>query len=377
MSRSVRRQFLLHGVASSPLFEYSIIVDTFRHYHNFLSNISSLLAPLHELTRLDTEWKWDAIHQKACEQSKALLSSYKVLAHYDPQLPIIVSSDASAYGIGSVLSHRMPDGSEKPVAFASRSLSPAEKKYAQLEKEALVLIFGVTKFHKYLCGRSFTLQSDHRPLLGLLKQDRVISAMASARIQRWALTLSNYEYKREYMPGSRISHADCMSRLPLPDAPGHVPVPQEVVLALSTLDETSFNSDQIEKWTSADPVLSQVRRFVEQGWSDQTQPEFDCYRHRKDELSVQQGVLFWGARVIIPPKGRDALLRELHDTHPGIVKMKALARSYLWWPGLDMEIERHVKDCNACQIYSRQPPIAPPHPWYCLASDSHRLRWTV
>ena len=162
------------------------------------------------------------------------------------------------------------------------------------------------------------------------------------------------DYKVDKHPSSRISHADCMSRLPLPDAPSHFPVPREVVLALSTLDETPINSDQIEKWTSADPVLSQVRRFVEQGWSDQTPPEFDCYRHRKDELSVQQGVLFWGARVIIPPKGRDALLRELHDTHPGIVKMKALARSYLWWPGLDTEIERHVKDCNACQIYSRQ-----------------------
>ena len=130
------------------------------YYHNFLSNISSLLAPLHEVTRLDTEWKWGVIHQNAFEQSKSLLSSSKVLAHYDPQLPIIVSSDASAYGIGSVLPHRMPDGSEKPVAFASRSLSLAEKKYAQLEKEALALIFGVFKFHKYLCGRSFTLQCD-------------------------------------------------------------------------------------------------------------------------------------------------------------------------------------------------------------------------
>ena len=167
----------------------------------------------------------------------------------------------------------------------------------------------------------------------------------------------NQAAKVDKHPSSLISHADCMSRLPLPDAPSHVPVPPEVVLALSTLDETPINSDQIEKWTSADPVLSQVRRFVEQGWSDQTPPEFDCYRHRKDELSVQQGVLFWGARVIIPTKGRDALLRELHDSHPGIVKMKALARSYLWWPGLDMEIERHVKDCNACQIHSGQPDL--------------------
>ena len=212
----------------------------------------------------------------------------------------------------------MPDGSEKPVEFASRSLSPTENKYAPLEKESLALIFGVTNFHKHLCGRSFTLQSDHRPLLGFVKQDRVISAMASARIQSWALTLSNYDYnKLEYMPGYRISHADCMSRLPLSDAPSHVPVPQEFVLALSTFGETPINSDQIEKWTSADPVLSQVRRFIEQGWSDQTPPKFDCYCHRKDKLSVQQGVLFWGAREIIIFKGRD--VRELHDTHPGIV----------------------------------------------------------
>ena len=188
----------------------------------------------------------------------------------------------------------------------------------------------------------------------------VLKASGDIRICDDYKVTINQAVKVDKHPRSRISHADCMSRLPLPDAPSHVPVPQEVVLALSTLDETPINSDQIEKWTSTDPVLSQVRRFVEQGWSDQTPPEFDCYRHRKDELSVQQGVLFWGARVIIPPKGRDALLRELHDTHPGIVKMKALARSYLWWPGLDMEIERHVKDCNACQIYSRQPDLLRP-----------------
>ena len=210
------------------------------YYDNFLSNISSLLASLHELTRLDTEWKWGAVHMNAFEQSKALPFSSKVLAHYDPQLPIIVSSDASAYSIGSVLSHRMQDGNEKPVAFASRSLSPAENKYPQLEKEALALIFGVTKFHKYLCGRSFTLQSDHRPLLGLLKQDRVISAMASAHTEMG--DDFEYEYRLEFMPGSRISHADCMSRLSLPDALSHVPVPQEVVLELSTLDETQTKS---------------------------------------------------------------------------------------------------------------------------------------
>ena len=91
--------------------------------------------------------------------------SSTVLVHYNPRLSIVVSSDASPYGIGSVPSHHLPDGSERPVAFVSRTLSSAEKKYAQLEKEALSLVFGITKFHKSLYGREFVLQSDHKPLI--------------------------------------------------------------------------------------------------------------------------------------------------------------------------------------------------------------------
>ena len=141
----------------------------------------------------------------------------------------------------------------------------------------------------------------------------------------------------------------------------------------STLDETPINSGQIEKWTSANPVPSHVRRFVEQGWSDQTPPEFDCYRHRKDELSVQQGVLFWGAIVIIPPKGRDALPRELHDT-PGIVKMKALTRSYLLHVARLQRMLNYIANSHRYRHYKNTPMGVA---WSYLASDSHRLFWTV
>lgn len=343
------------------------------YYHNFLRNLSTLLAPLHELTRQNVEWNWGPRQQKAFDESKALLFSSKVLVHYNPELPIIVTSDASPYGIGSVLSHRLPDGNDRPIAFASRTLSTAEKKYAQLEKEGLALIYGISKFHKYLYGREFIVQTDHKPLLGLLKEDRPISAMASARIQRWALTLSNYQYCLEYRPGLKIGHADGLSRLPLPIAPTHVPIPEEVVLALSTMDETPITSEQIAKWTVTDPVLSQVRQYVEQGWPPQVPGGFEAYVCRKSELSVQHGVLMWGARVIIPPKGRETLLDELHATHPGIVKMKALARSYLWWPGVDADIERTVKDCEMCQLNSKLPPSAPLHPWEWPGQPWHRI----
>ena len=135
-----------------------------------------------------------------------------------------LSCDVSPYGIGAVLSHQMSDGSDKSVAFESRTLAPAERNYAQI-KQGLAIIFGVNIFHKYVYGRDFVIQTDHRPLLGLLKEDKMISPLASARIQRWALTLSNYQYHLRYKPGVQNTNADGLSRLPLPTKTAYVPVP--------------------------------------------------------------------------------------------------------------------------------------------------------
>ena len=169
------------------------------YYHRFLRNLSSVLAPLHQLLQHGNKWQWGPSQQEAFEKSKMMLQSSHVLVHFDPGLPMRVSCDASPYGIGAVLSHIMPDGTERPVAFASRTLSPAEKNYAQIEREGLAMVFGVTHFHKYVYGvHKFVIETDHKPLLGVLKEDKAISNMSSARIQRWALTLSNYRYTLQF-----------------------------------------------------------------------------------------------------------------------------------------------------------------------------------
>ena len=116
------------------------------------------------------------------------------MVHYDPSLPITLAGDASAYGVGAVISHTLPDGSEQPIAFASRTLSASEQNYAQLEKEALSLIFGVKKFHQYLYGRKFTLVTDHKPLMAILGLKKGVPSLAAARLQHWAVLLSAYKY---------------------------------------------------------------------------------------------------------------------------------------------------------------------------------------
>lgn len=130
------------------------------------------------------------ICSKAFQKAKDQITSSEVLTHYDPKLPIYLAADASAYRIGAVISHVLPDGNEKPTSFVSRTVSTSEKKYAQLEKEALSLIFWVKKFHQYLYGRKFTLITDHKPLTAILGSKKGIPSLAATRLQRSALLLS-------------------------------------------------------------------------------------------------------------------------------------------------------------------------------------------
>ena len=137
------------------------------------------------------------------------------LIHYDLSLPLRLAGDASQYGIGAVISQVGLNGYEQPVAYASRTLSTPEQNYSQIEKEALLLIFGLRKFHQYLYARTFTIVTDHKPLLAILGPKKNIPALAAARMQRWALLLSAYNYRLEYRPTQAHGNADGLFRLPV------------------------------------------------------------------------------------------------------------------------------------------------------------------
>ena len=139
----------------------------------------------------------------------------QVLTHYNTTLPLQLAADLSQYGLGAVISHVLPNGKEKPIAFASRSLF--EQTYSQIDKEALGLIHNeVQKFHTYLYGRNFTLITDHKPLMSILGPKKEISSVATARLQRWAILLSSYHYDIEFWATTAHGDADALSRLPLP-----------------------------------------------------------------------------------------------------------------------------------------------------------------
>ena len=345
------------------------------YYRKFIPDLSTLVHPLNKLLQKHKTWKWTQECQRAFEDAKNAMSSTQVLTHYDPSLPLSLAGDASAYGIGAVISHTLPDGSEKPIAFASRSLTSSEKNYAQLEKEALSLIFGVKKFHQYLYGRKFQLITDHQPLKAILGPKKGIPSLAAARLQRWAVLLSAYQYDIKFKPTDTHANADGLSRLPLPLNTPESSTNVVSIYNCSQLEALPVTASQIAVATRQDSVLSKVLRYTKHGWQQSTEEEdvMKPYRQRNQEITVEGDCLLWGTRVIIPPKHQNQMLKELHRDHPGCSRMKSLARSYMWWPRMDSDIESTANSCISCQSNKHAPPSAPLQPWTWPAKPWQRI----
>ena len=206
------------------------------------------------------------------------MTSDSLLVHFDPAKKLILAADASPYGLGAVFSHCLGDGTDKPIAFASCTLAAAEeKKYSQIEKKGLAIIFGVKRFHEYLLGRPFIIMSDHKPLKHLFSESQTTPTLASAHLQRWSLTLGAYDYIIGYKSGQQHSNTDMLSRLPLPDKPAEVPIPGETILVLDMLNSLPVTTEHVKQWTDQDPVLSRVRTMIQRGWQDSNETDLMPY----------------------------------------------------------------------------------------------------
>ena len=243
------------------------------YYGKFIPNLVTLLHPLNALLQANKEWKWTSECVKAFQAAKEQIISASVLTHYDPTLPITLAADASAYGVGAVISHVLSDNTEHPIAFASRTLTTSEQNYAQLEKETLALIFGIKKFHRYLNGRNFTLITDHKPLTTILGPKKGIPSLAAARLQRWAILLSAYDYTIHYKSTTDHGNADGLSRLPLPITTPIMDTQGATMFNIGQVQALPVTFQHIQKATRRDVILSKVFRYVIEGWPNHVPDE--------------------------------------------------------------------------------------------------------
>ena len=188
-----------------------------------------------------------------------------------------------------------------------------------------------------MLGRKFQLITDHKPLVTIFHPNKGIPEMAASRFQRWAIILSSYDYD--------VSHgkADGLSCLPLQDEPSEQDKSAEIVCALEEhqLDSLPLWASDIQAATSKDPILSQVYSYTARGWPDTAHsiPEkVKPFFNKCLQLSITNGCLLWGLRVVIPPQYQEAVLQLLHEGHPGMSRMKSLAKLQVWWPSIDDNI---------------------------------------
>ena len=342
------------------------------HYSSFLPALHTARSPLNHLLQKDAKWNWSTECERTFCKLKEMLSSDLLLTHFNPNLTTVVAADASNYGVGAVISHIFPDGSEKATAHASRTLTPAEKNYAQIEKEALALIFAVKKFHKMLYGRHFILLTDHKPLVAIFGSKKGIPVYSASRLQRWATILLGYDFEIRFRRTEEHGQADALSRL----IGAHHQPEEDMVIASISLEEDMcrtftdairaipVTADDVQRATIMDPILQQAIKFIRNGWPNtKFDGELRQLYLRRESLTVINNCLLFADRVVIPFSLRSTVLKQFHTGHPGTGRMKALARSYVYWPNIDADIEDLVKRCSKCMAVSKNPPRLAPEPW--------------
>ena len=325
----------------------------------FSSKIAEIGQPLRELLSTKRTWVWGPAQEQAFTQIKEELVKPTVLALYDPNAKTVISADASSFGLGAVLM-QMTAGSWKPVAYASRSMSDTERHYAQIEKEALAVTWACEKFSDYVLGCTFSIQTDHKPLVPLLNT-KCLNTLPP-RVLRFRLRLARFDYVVSHVPGKELYIADTLSRAPTGEADGRTQL-QEVTeayvreVAISSLPATSKTLDEYRRAQQQDPVCSTIVQFCRSGWpkaKSSVDSDLQPYWKVRDYLTVCEDLLLYRSRIVVPKSMQRMTMEKIHTGHQGVERCCWRARTSVWWPGVTHQITHMVQQCTTCAKEARQ-----------------------
>ena len=346
----------------------------------FSPNLADMTQPLRELLVKGNQWMWGEPQQKAFSQIKEALTTSPVLALFDPNLDTVVSADASSYGLGAVLLQKQQSGELKPVAYISRSMTPTEQRYAQIEKEALAFTWACERLSDYLIGMKFHIHTDHKPLVPLFSS-KCLEELP-VRVQRFRLRMMRYQFTISHVPGKDLTIADTLSRTPSTVPTSADQLLQEeanafVSVVVQSLPATEQRLLQIKQLQTEDEACQTITKYCQSGWPEKQKVDAGVkpYYPIAAELSVENGLLMRGCRIVIPPSLRKEMLARIHTGHQGIVKCRERGRQSVWWPGMSRELEELVKNCPECCKAQKQraqpltPSELPDLPWQKVATD--------
>ena len=340
----------------------------------FIPGMSEITAPLREILKENVPWHWTNKHQIAFEKIKEILATDPILKYYDVTKPVVLQTDASSKGLGAVL---LQDGC--PIAYASRTLTTTQERYAQIEKKLLAVVFACERFHQYIYSKTVEVHSDHKPLENILKKPL---AATPARLQRMLLRLQKYDTNLSYKQGKLLKVADTLSRAQLSQTAEEISneeMRSQIHLIYANLPCSDEILEEVRQETSQDPVSQQVIRILRRGWpqSKKALPDnLKEYWNYRTEFSEIDGIILKDQRILIPLSMRKKILEKLHQGHQGIEKTKRRARETVFWPRINNEIESMVSKCSHCQELRNanskeelHPHSVPVYPWQIVGTD--------
>ena len=382
--------------------EIRSFIGSCSYYRKFLPNFSGVAKPLIDLTRKNTHFKWENVHQAAFDSLKASLTKVPFLAYPDITKPFTLTTDASDYCIGACLSQLNEENVEVPVYFISHKLSATQTRWPTIEKEAYAIFYAVKKLDYILYGAQFTIKTDHQPLIYVLN-----SPSSNKKIQNWMLQLSPYNCSIEHIKGTDNTIADMLSRVPRlksdkkeaeqPHSSDEVEIDiPDHTYQVNLLDSNKFAPKQFASYV---PVTEQYEGLgLDPGLDMKAEQLADPEIHKiidqlkkgkaklKNKFILDNGVLHRLShpdfdpvlRLYLPQRLRNDVIKQYHDLngHFGVDKCyHTLARCY-YWPNMFQELWQYISSCVRCNTRNLQrvQPLLretdiPPYPFAKVSLD--------
>lgn len=385
-----RLEALLQMTTPQTPEEVQSLLGMVTYSSRFIPNFSTIAEPLRRLTHQDTKFVWRTEQQQAFDKLKQHLAEQPVIAYFDVNRQTEIVVDASPVGLGGILAQFDEEGLGRVVAYASRSLTDVERRYAQIEREALAVVWACERFHVYIYGspQPIIVVTDHKPLLHMYGNP---NSKLPMRIERWSLRLQPYDIVLRYRRGKE-NPADYLSRHPLEDVEAtsrEQQIAEEYInfVALHAIPK-AMTQQEVLKETKEDPTLSMVKELIKSGkWYMINKPAFvksdvdfkslQSYGKLSGELSLtQEGLVLKGSRIALPDSLQKRAVELAHEGHQGVNKTKSLLREKVWFPGIDMMVKERVGRCVPCQATfdprQREPlqmSKLPERPWSHLSTD--------
>jgi len=366
----------VEDILAMPTPQNKCELQSFLGAATFLSNhipkFSEKTALLRDLTKKDIPFQWEEDHQAMFESLKQHIAESTSLQYFDPEKEAILEVDASKKGLGAALIQE-----NKPVFFASKALTSTQANYGNIARECLAVIHGIQRFHHLLYGKHFTVITDHKPLETIFRKP---IHSAPPQLQSMIVKVMGYNFKVQYRPGTQMILADALSRLPNQARNEDV----DLDVSVNILNFSDEKQSQLRSETSRDPVMSSLVQMTYSGWPEsikETPHATREYWNYRDQLAIENGILFKGPQVIIPETMREDILKQLHHGHQGIDKTRYLARDSVFWPRINKHIEAMCKSCTYCQELQPQQPKEPmimhekpSSPWQKIGIDLFEIK---